>query len=172
MEKMDFDIGNILYIVITLVVVIVGLLGKKRKKPVRTGTGQAETGSEDHPGFLESFEKILNMDQQEISGMVTATDEPVISSGRDEPEEAEPVEEVLSEGMSDLPDYRAEYERVIGRQDKLAGDITQMAGDDADAPLEVIHLDEEEGTDYFEIIKDFDAGAAVVYSAIINRLDY
>jgi hypothetical protein len=39
-------------------------------------------------------------------------------------------------------------------------------------PLEVINLDEEEGTDYFDIIKNFDAGAAVVYSAIINRLDY
>ena len=39
-------------------------------------------------------------------------------------------------------------------------------------PLEVIQLEEEEGTNYFEIIKDFDAGTAVVYSAIINRIDY
>ena len=39
-------------------------------------------------------------------------------------------------------------------------------------PLEVIDLEEEEGTDYFEVVKDFDAGTAVVYSAIINRVDY
>jgi hypothetical protein len=39
-------------------------------------------------------------------------------------------------------------------------------------PLEVISLDDEGGTNYFEVIKDFDAGTAVVYSAIINRVDY
>jgi hypothetical protein len=36
----------------------------------------------------------------------------------------------------------------------------------------MIDIDEKEGTDYFEIVKDFDAGTAVVYSAIINRVDY
>lgn len=38
--------------------------------------------------------------------------------------------------------------------------------------LEVFDLDELPGTDYFEIVKDFDAGTAIVYSSIINRLDY
>ena len=38
---------------------------------------------------------------------------------------------------------------------------------------EVIDLEMEEGgVDYFQVVKDFNAGTAVVYSAIINRLDY
>ena len=36
---MDFDVGNILYIVITLVAVIIGVLGKK-KKPAEGGSGE------------------------------------------------------------------------------------------------------------------------------------
>jgi hypothetical protein len=41
-----------------------------------------------------------------------------------------------------------------------------------DGAMEVVDLDEMQGTNYFEIVRDFDAGTAVVYSAIINRLDY
>jgi hypothetical protein len=39
-------------------------------------------------------------------------------------------------------------------------------------PLEVIDLDMEPGTSLPDFTKNFDAREAVVYSAIINRLDY
>jgi hypothetical protein len=45
-------------------------------------------------------------------------------------------------------------------------------GESTTKPLEVVELDDEGGTNYFEIVRDFDAGTAVVYSAIINRVDY
>ena len=48
-------------------------------------------------------------------------------------------------------------------------------GQMATEPMELIQLDDEhdqEDPDYFEIVKDFDAGTAVVYSAIINRVNY
>ncbi len=51
---MDFEIGNLFYIVITIVAVVVGLLGKK-KKPA--GQGTSETGGEKRPGFLENLEE-------------------------------------------------------------------------------------------------------------------
>jgi hypothetical protein len=38
--------------------------------------------------------------------------------------------------------------------------------------LEVIDLDKESGPDFFEMVNEFDAKTAIVYSAIINRLDY
>jgi hypothetical protein len=39
-------------------------------------------------------------------------------------------------------------------------------------PIEVIELEKEEAVDYFKVVQNFDAGTAIVYSAIINRLDY
>ncbi len=54
----------------------------------------------------------------------------------------------------------------------MPGSIWETAADMIIEPLEVIQLDDEWGTDYFEVVKDFDAGTAVVYSAIINRVDY
>jgi len=39
-------------------------------------------------------------------------------------------------------------------------------------PLEIIELDEDGGVDYLEVIREFEVGKAIVYSTIINRLDY
>jgi len=58
---MDFDIGNILYVLITLVAITIGLLWKK-KKPADQGTD--ESGEERQPGFMENLEKILRMGQE------------------------------------------------------------------------------------------------------------
>ena len=58
---MDFDIGNILYVLITLVAIIAGLLGKK-KKPANQSP--KETENESRPGFMENIERILRMGQE------------------------------------------------------------------------------------------------------------
>jgi len=65
-----------------------------------------------------------------------------------------------------------DYDRIMSGNREADHDIYRTDGDQMEGSLEVINLDQEEGTDYFEIVKDFDAGTAVVYSAIINRLDY
>ena len=157
-EKMDFDIGNILYIVITLVAVIVGVLGKK-KKPAEGGSNAPESTA--RPGFMENLERVLQMGQEQ-TGVTELQDF----------EEDLPAEEVLTvpvveQSTDDLrsrPSIMDEYDRIMQRTND--GDAIS-----SDA-LELIELEELEGTDYFEIVKDFDAGTAVVYSAIINRLDY
>ncbi|MCK5137312.1 MAG: hypothetical protein KAR19_16130 [Bacteroidales bacterium] len=156
---MDFDIGNLLYVVITLVVVIVGLMGKK-KKPAGTGseTGEGTTG-----GFLENLEKAFNSRQE---------DQLIV--GLQDHEEDLPVEEVeekpapVSESKGMWADYKGLHKPSY---DSLADSILAEGGGMAEA-MDDIDLDEEDGTDYFEVVKEFDAGTAVVYSAIINRLDY
>jgi len=161
---MDFDIGNILYIVITLVAVIVGVLGKK-KKPADGGSGAPR--SEARPGFMENLERVLQMGQ-----------EPVEVTELRESEEDLPVEEVVpvhvaEESFADVrsrPSIMDEYERLMNRSKD--GEHAMEDGEYITEPLEVIDLDEMQGTDYFEIVRDFDAGTAVVYSTIINRLDY
>ena len=64
------------------------------------------------------------------------------------------------------------YEEIMRRNAGPDADPMGSAGAEMEEVLEVIDLDEVYGTDYFEIVRDFDAGTAVVYSAIINRLDY
>ena len=161
---MDFEIGNLLYIIITLVAVIVGVLGKK-KKPADGGTG-APGESEARPGFLENLERVLQMGQEQ----------PEIKDLQ-EFETDLPDEEVLTveESHADLrnrPSIMDEYDRIMNRSN--AGEIGSMMAEDGltDGTLEVIDLDGEQGNNYFEIVRDFDAGTAVVYSTIINRLDY
>ncbi|MEA3463369.1 MAG: hypothetical protein U9R49_15920, partial [Bacteroidota bacterium] len=157
--------GNILYIVITIVAVAIGLLGKK-KKPAEGG--KAEPGSEARPGFMENLERVLQMgqEQQEIRDLQDFEEDLPA-------EEAEPVP-VVEESFNDMrsrPSIMDEYERIMNQN--RDGELDHMLGGDVhiSEPLEVIDFDESHGTDYFEIVKEFDAGTAVVYSAIINRLD-
>ncbi|MCK4879687.1 MAG: hypothetical protein KAS82_03470 [Bacteroidales bacterium] len=161
---MDFEIGNILYIVITLVVVIVGLMGRKKKPAGGTG----EPGSEAQPGFMENLERVLKMGQEES---LVADVEPF--------EEDLPVEESAqvpaAESVSDVMKRTGimdDYDRIMNRRTDGDPDLIMAEGVRTTEAMEVVDLDYIPGTDYFEIVKDFDAGTAVVYSAIINRLDY
>ena len=163
---MDFEIGNILYIVITLVAVIIGVLGKK-KKPAGEGSGASEGSA--RPGFLENLERVLQMGQ-----------EPAEPTELQEFEADLPVEETVAAEVVDdpfvdirnRPSIMEDYDRIMNRGKDGELD-TMMDGDEfASDAMEVLEFDEIPGTDYFEIVRDFDAGTAVVYSTIINRLDY
>ncbi len=157
---MDFEIGNILYIVITLVVVIVGLLGKKKKPQ---GQGNEGSGGEARPGFLENLEKAFNMGQQDQVANLREYEE-------DLPEEE--MVEPAPEPKSKTSGLMEEYELLAAAREKdRQRDTILSKTDKITEPIDVIQ-DDEGGTDYFEVVKDFDAGTAVVYSAIINRVDY
>ena len=155
---MDFDIGNLLYIVITLVAVIIGVLGKK-KKPADGGSG-APGESAARPGFLENLERVLQMGQEQTEVKDLQDFE------ADLPDEEVITVEAMEESHSDLrnrPSIMEEYERIM---------IRGKDGEQISEALEVVDLDELPGTNYIEIVRDFDVGTAVVYSTIINRLDY
>ena len=167
---MEFDIGNILYVVITLVAIIVGLLGKKKKKPEGQEEG-SESGEEAQPGFMESLEKMLRMGQDNPQPVdLPEYEEDLLE------EEYMPVVDQASEKTPEptltTGSVLDDYDQIMGGLNDVGHDIFLTDGDNVGEPLKVIDLDQEEGTDYFEIVKDFDAGTAVVYAAIINRLDY
>ena len=159
---MDFEIGNILYIVITLVVVIVGLLGKKKKPQ---GQGNEGSDGEAKPGFLENLEKAFNMKIQDQVVDLRDYEEDL----SEEEEMVEPAPELMSKPTSLMEEYKRLVEQ---QQEDRQPDTILSEADSITKPLEVVHFDDDEGTDYFEVIKDFDAGTAVVYSAIINRVYY
>ena len=156
---MDFDIGNIFYIVITLVAVIVGILGKK-KKPAGTGSPEDSEGAA--PGFLENLEKAFNMGQE---------DQLVVDlkEGEVDLEPEMPVADYQAPEKSSLME---EYDRLYKNRNEQNEDSILSSVDMATEPLEIIDLEEDEGTDYFEVVEDFNAATAVVYAAIINRIDY
>ena len=163
---MDFDIGNILYIVIMLVAVIVSLLGKK-KKPAQGGS--EKPAGESRPSFMENLERVLSMDQEQtqIKDLQNFEEDLPVEEFHSE----EPVQEAKPEVLKG-PTIMEEYERIMNLNRDLDPDLMMAQGGVLPDALEVIDLDELTGTDYFEIVRDFDAGTAVVYSAIINRLDY
>ena len=163
--KMDFDIGNILYIIITLVVVLVGVLGKK-KKPAEGGGAPVGEG---RSSFMENLERVLTMGQEQARIMDLQEYEQDLT-----PEEyayEEPEQDVQAEGSTGLS-LMEEYERLIQRRSETNPFPLLEEGGIVGEALQVIDLEEEYGTDYFEIVRDFDAGKAIVYSAIIDRLDY
>ena len=157
---MDFEIGNILYIVITLVVVIVGLLGKKKKPQ---GQGNEGSDGEAKPGFLENLEKAFNMKMQDQVVDLREYEEDL-----PEEEKVEPAPEPKSKTSG----FKEEYEHLVAAREKnRQRDTVLSQADEITETIDEIQ-DDEKGTDYFEVVKDFDAGTAVVYSAIINRVDY
>jgi hypothetical protein len=169
-RKMDFDIGNLFYVVITLVAVIVGLVGRKRKSSAR-GTVPGGTENQPRPGFLDSLEQVLTMGQEEPPVMDLRDYEPDLTGEGEVKEEEIQTETVLADDPQVTPSYMEEYERVLGKlQSREANSDLSMGS--VNLPIEVISLEDDEGTNYLEIIRNFDAGTAVVYSAILNRLDY
>jgi len=168
---MDFDIGNILYIVITLVAVIIGVLGKKRK-PGTQGTGGG--ASETQPGFMENLERMLTGVQENPE--VTDLQE----FEEDLPAEEEPEYGYAAEATWEdrkRPNLMDDYERIMHGNDREEADISTIGDISTEEmnmmePLELVELDDESGVNYFEVMDGFDARAAIVYSAIINRIDY
>lgn len=164
---MDFDIGNILYIIITLVAISLGLLGKKKKKP---GDGAPASGEGDsQPGFLENLERTLSRLGQEDREIVDLREyEPDLPP--EEPEDEEIVETVAEPASTSS--WMDNYDQILKRMENREADPDLMNMKGTSESIEVIDLEMEEAVDYFKVIQNFDAGTAVVYSAIINRLDY
>ena len=137
----DFDFGNIIYLIATIVAVIIGILGKKKK-----------------PSSAQGQEEAVYVDME------------------DQEQELIPeVSEFQKEGERPAPkgNLMIQYEKLLAEKGRSLGTDFLLDGRiDTEEALEVIQLDEEEGADYFDIIDNFDAGKAVIYAAIINRVDY
>jgi len=167
----DFDIGTIVYVVITLVAVLIGLLGRKKKAAGAGSESARDTGEND---FMQNLGKAFGtgrdvqasnaeMHRQEEPGMVRKAsdmwEEYAQLHGTEE--EKEHIAERGFRGGMEREEKEEEEEKEI------LSEIEEPADQ-----LDVIELGEYEGTNYFDIVRDFDAGTAVVYSAIINRPAY
>ncbi len=178
---MDDNIGNILYIIITLVALALGLFGKRKKKPAGGEASGGESSSE--PGFLENLERALNNLGREETGVVELRrDEPDLEVEGMEPEmepslareeaEYDPFREYLATKEKEANERNTMYEELTHQETGMIEEMAPEREESGQEPLQVVELDREEGVDYFDVVRNFNLGTAVVYSAIINRLDY
>ena len=177
-EKMDFDIGSLFYIVITIVIVIAGIVGKKKKPAAGSRATGAKEGAKEKStsgGFFGKLEAQLeNFAAEAKQSMGNLQQEPVIE------EDEVVVERDYFESMSDDYEKRKEpelkvdmaaYEGLYSPDDIENDPLMEAEGISVTDALELIHLDEYHtgSFDDQQIIEDFDARTAIIYSAIINR---
>ncbi len=168
---MDFDIGNILYIVITLIALALGLFGKKKKKPGADSPGESGSGSQ--PGFLENLERALNdLGREETAVVQLKEDEPDLVAEEESYESYEPFKEYLAEKEQAAFERYGPAQEYPVQEPEQAMEPVYAGEETGDGQIQVVDLDKEKGVNYFDVVRNFDLGTAVVYSAIINRLDY
>jgi len=174
---MEFDIGTLIYIIITIVAIVAGVAGKK-KKP-----GAGQPGAEDQKATGGFFGKL----EEQFSGFIDeARSEFVTEDEQAEPASGGQAEDIPVQAYDDPvavdedyekrgdSNYYAQYEGVYDPDAQTNLDLMEAEAvrtTDPDA-IEVIDVEELPQADYFEIVKDFDLGTAVIYSTIINRKEY
>jgi len=176
-ERMDFDIGTLIYIIATLVAVIAGAFSKK-KKPAGGQQPEGSERKEGSGGFFgkleQQFEGIVDEARnvvKETTGEFTSSEDALEEMQHDEYTFAEEVHEKRLSGENEKIAAFSQYEGIFDpdmlmNQELIEGEAERSTG------IQVIELEEDSYVDYYEIVKDFDLGTAVVYSAIISRPDY
>ena len=172
---MEFDFGTILYILITIIAIIAGVAGKK-KKPASRPEGAESPDSDSGEGFFDRLERQFSEFGEETRQQASE-EEDARQEAQPDPVVYQPVEEASERISGRVEDSRSSESHFQGlydpeKQDNV--DIMRSEAEQSDEALEVVELEDEEepGADYFEIVKDFDLGTAVIYSSIINRREY
>ncbi|MDF1570329.1 MAG: hypothetical protein P1P82_01780 [Bacteroidales bacterium] len=175
---MEFDIGTLIYIVITIIAIVAGVAGKK-KTPAGSSDGSGDGSSksffdkleEQLTGFADEAKETAGSFAEEIKAPFTGdqyvVEREVAADDRREQDKTywqNNIESAYDEyaGIYD-PDQQDELEQI--------SEEAIRSTDESDM-LQVEELDESEHPDYFEIVNEFDLGTAVVYSTIINRKEY
>ncbi|MEX2370905.1 MAG: hypothetical protein WD578_07860 [Bacteroidales bacterium] len=175
---MDIDIGTLIYIIITIIVVIVGALGnKKRHARDHAGTdgthesrGFFETLEERIEGFIDESKEVKDQRSYETS----AAEPPVQTIYQEEEAEYDGFgEQFEEETPAQVTDHYSHYAGILDpeKQENL-DQIREDAANQDQGVLDVIDIDDMNYPDYYDIVSDFDLGTAVIYSSIINRKEY
>ena len=175
---MDFDFGNLIYIIATLVAIIVGLLGKKKKKPIGEGM-PAEEAEQKKRNIFEALGKELETFVEQSQQKETLPEEEPFYE--EEPSDRV-VYEPITSGYQPIDfdrntdpapgSFMSEFEGSFNPNTEKNFDLLSSEAISSTSELEVIELEKDEGRDYFEVVKDFDLESAVIYSAVINRIEY
>lgn len=175
---MEFDIGTLIYIIITIIAIVAGVAGQK-KKPAG-GAGDTEEGAS--KGFFDKLEEQLTGFADEARETAGSVAEEIKAPFTEDQPGAE--REVASDDRREHDknywqnNIDSAYDEYAGIYDPDQQDELEQISEEAvrstnpDDALEVIEMEESSHPDYYEIVSDFDLGTAVIYSTIINRKEY
>ncbi|HKK61417.1 MAG TPA: hypothetical protein VJ951_02585 [Bacteroidales bacterium] len=173
---MEFDVGTLLYIVVTIIALVASVVGKKKSKPAsESPEGEKKTG------FFEQLEEQFGGMAAETKGAAEKVfsdkeeeDDNWFDSESDEQDDNK-NNEYDEEIKETAPSAYSNYEGVYNPDKQAVADRINAESEnsaDEDNAIEIIDLESSDYPNYFEIVKDFDLGTAVVYSTIINRKEY
>jgi len=143
---MEDGTSSILYIIISVIIILVGILGKKKKsQQIPGGSGNSETGG---MGFFEKL-GLKDMDERKEEFF--------------DIQEAETTETAEREQHEYIPTSTFE-----DKSDKKA-EVTQNVFEEETKKVDPYEISDEFDSDLIKIKNEFDLKKAIVYSEIINK---
>lgn len=187
--KAEFDIGNLVYVLLTIVFLAVGALGKKKKKPV-TQVSEETPGTDIAPDSIKSqFQELL----RELNPTAEIQREQEYSFTPKGSVEEGPILDVVPEDSSEslidtIPAFNQPLDSNINYNDQARSSLDTTGMDEGvpDFDYEKDHnsliynkitkeydsvmMEHEE--ELAGIVDGFDPKAAFVYSEIFNRKEF
>ncbi len=179
---MDIDIGSLIYILITVIAIIGGVAGKK-KKPKGARDKNVK------PGFLGKLEAQLENFTQEAKdsfGNMKQEPEPgdmEYEEAMEHKEKEEYVEEkdyfeklgeeYETDNLNEARGNFAAYEGLISPDEEQNEVLIESEGISTTGDVAVSNISEDDPWDFDQQdeMEDFDLQTAVIYSTIINRIE-
>ncbi len=145
---MEDGVSSILYIIITAIIILVGVLGKKKKPQQIPGdTGNSE------PEGMDFFEKLGLRDMgEEQEGFIDVEED-----------------EEITEIPVDKETHRESVTSVFKDQSDKKAEVTEKVFEEETEEVDAYEISDEYDNDIYEIKDEFDLKKAIVYSEIINR---
>ena len=143
---MEDGASSILYIIISVIIILVGILGKKKKpQQIPSGMGNGESGG---MGFFEKL-GLQNMDEgkEEFFDI--------------EEEETKEAGDRKQQGVSFTPTFEDQSEKKSELIEKVFEEKTEE--------ISAYEISDEFDSDFNEIKDEFDLKKAIIYSEIINK---
>lgn len=175
---MELDIGTIIYIIITIIAIVASVAGKKKKPQV---SGSEEYEKDHSESFFERIEgkfgsfiddaKSSADHLKEEVGMKEEVLETVSQEDVDHTQGVDYKNNSFEPGSAAYSEFEGVYNPNMFENAELIREEAERSTNNSEI-IDVIELDESSKPDYFEIVKDFDLGTAVIYSTIINRKEY
>jgi len=145
---MEDGVSAILYIIISAIIILVGVLGKKKKpQQIPGGSGNGE------PGGMDFFEKLGLKDIDEGKEEYIDVEEEV--------EETKKANDSELHEISITPAFEDQSDKEIEPTEKIFEEETEEMN-----PYEI---SDEFDNDINEIRDEFDLKKAIIYSEIINK---
>ncbi len=163
---MDFDIGNLVYIVLTLIFLIVGALGQKKKPNPQVfesyDEDQEEQGDTSDP-IEEKFSRLFGEDDEAVRQREEI-------ERRTYKEESEREDYLLDTPYDKIDDLPPEYDEVFQEKDedkiyKLEDHIEEIA---EKTRLQMIPHKKKDVSFVKKALRDFEPRKAYLYSEIFN----